>query len=332
MPRCPVRTREYRGRSLADEGFEPGEIDKRLAAADDAVVWLDLTDPDEDDLQVVVEEFGLHPLAVEDAVAEHQRPKLDQYDTHLFLNAYTSRFDQDRLRVDTCEVSAFILPRALITVRQPGFDVGALVSRWEAGASVLGDEGVGWLVHGLLDLVVDTQYAAAELLDDAVEDLEECLFGEGSDLDVRREGYNLRKAVVQLRRVVVPMREVLRQVLRPEGHLSRPAFVTERLEPYFQDVLDHALSAAEGVDGVRDMVVGILDTSLNEQSYAQNDITKRLASWAAIIAVPTAVTGFYGQNVPYPGFSKWWGFLTSVAVMAVLVIALYVLLRRKRWL
>jgi magnesium transporter len=104
------------------------------------------------------------------------------------------------------------------------------------------------------------------------------------------------------------------------------------MRPYYQDVHDHELRAAESADGLRDLAASILDSYRNEQSYQLNEVTKKLAGWAAIIAVPTAVTGFYGQNVPYPGFGKHWGFAVSTIVMVTLVTVLYRLLRRQNWL
>jgi magnesium transporter len=106
----------------------------------------------------------------------------------------------------------------------------------------------------------------------------------------------------------------------------------EHLVPYYHDVYDHVLRVAENVDSARDRVVSILDTNLNEQGHQLNEITKKLAAWAAIIAVPTAVTGFYGQNVPYPGFGHWTGFIASVVIIVILAGGLYAALKRSHWL
>jgi len=324
-PRCPTRTRVYRAGLLVAEGFPAAEISSWLAADADAVVWLDLHDPDEADLQVVTEEFGLHPLAVEDAIHDHQRPKVDRYRTHLFANMYAVGFDLDTGELTTSEISAFVTARALVTVRKSDFDVDTLLARWDATPD-LTPAGVGFLVHGLLDAVVDGHYTAVQALDDAVDDLEDRLFEPRPGVDIRRRGFELRKSLVQLRRVVVPMRELVGR-LRTDNHL-----VTEELAPYFQDVHDHVLRAADGVETARDLIASILETNLTEQANDLNQITKKLAAWAAIIAVPTAVTGFYGQNVPYPGFSQHWGFIASSLTIVVLAGGLYLLLRRQGWL
>ncbi len=327
-PKCPTRTRLYRRGRLVEEGFPAHQLSEQLDAYPDGVVWLDLDDPDEADLAIVTEEFGLHPLAVEDAVHDHQRPKLDRYATHLFANMYAVALDAGSGELRTSEVSAFVMPRALITVRKAAFDVDALVARWDQ-TEVIDGAGVGFLVHGLLDAIVDGQYEATQEVDDAIDDLEDALFDPQTTVDIRRRGYELRKSLVGLRRVVVPMRELVGRLLRMEDlvHVVPPP-----LRPYYEDVYDHVLRAAEDVESSRDLIGSILDTNLNEQSKQLNEITKKLAAWAAIIAVPTAITGFYGQNVPYPGYQHWSGFVISTTLIVLLAGGLYVLLRRRGWL
>jgi magnesium transporter len=327
-PRCPTRTRLYRGGGLLAEGFPAEQISELLDEHADAVVWLDLLDPDEGDLGIVTLEFGLHPLAVEDAIHDHQRPKLDRYPTHLFANMYAVRFEASTGELATGEVSVFITPRALITVRKSDFDVDTLIARWDTTIPDVAG-GVGSLVHGLLDAVVDGHARAVEELDGGIDELEDALFGTRPDVDIRRRGFQLRKSLVQLRRVVVPMREVVARLLRDDGDVQLAAGA---LEPYYKDVYDHVLRAAEGVETASQLVNDVLDSNLNEQSYQLNETTKKLAAWAAIIAVPTAVTGYYGQNVPYPGFAQHSGFLASTIMIVVLAGGLYALLRRRGWL
>ena len=167
--RCQARTRLYRDGRLELEGFPVAEISDHLA--DEAVtIWLDLRDPDRDDLAVLSEEFGLHPLAVEDAVQEHQRPKLDRYRTHLFLNVYGARLNTGTGELATSELAAFVTARALITVRKDdGLDIGAVVERWDASPDLI-RFGVGYLLYGLLDYIVDGHFEAVQSLDDSVRD------------------------------------------------------------------------------------------------------------------------------------------------------------------
>ena len=325
-PQCPTRTRQYRSGQVVAEGFPAEQISDVLAGDDDSVVWLDLFDPTMQDLQVVVEEFGLHPLAVEDAVHDHQRPKIDRYQSHLFATVYATAVNDD-CDVATAEISMFVAPRALITVRKSEFDVDTLVARWDRDADLAHGATSSFLLYGLLDAIVDGHYAAIETLEARAEDLEDQLFVNRPEIDIRQRGYRLRRALADLRRVVVPMHDVMGRLMRSDLKLA-----TDDLMPYYQDVADHVQRTAESVDSARDLVASILDANLTEQSNQLNEITKKLASWAAIIAVPTAITGFYGQNVPYPGFGSHAGFASSVLVTVVLAIGVYVLLRRTGWL
>jgi len=325
--KCQARTRLYRDGQLEREGFPVAEISDYM---DDrsVTIWLDLRDPDRDDLGVLSEEFGLHPLAVEDAVHEHQRPKLDRYRTHLFLTAYGAKLVTSTGELATSELAAFITERALITVRKDdGLDIGAVVDRWDA-SSDLAKFGVGYLLHGLLDFIVDGHFETVQSMDDSVEALEDDLFAANSQsMDVQRRSYELRKSLVLLRRIVIPMREVVNSLMRRDLHV-----VSDDMMPYYQDVYDHVLRAADWTDSLRDLVTTILETNLTIQGNRMNVITKKVTSWAAIIAVPTFVTGFYGMNVPYPGFSRAAGLVASVTLMIVAAALLYFVFKRKDWL
>ena len=325
--KCQARTRLYRQGELELEGFPVADISEHLKH-DSAVVWLDLRDPDREDLAVLSAEFGLHPVAVEDAVHEHERPKLDRYRSHLFLAAYAVQLDTATGELATSELAAFITPRALITVRKDDrLDIGAIVSYWDASPDLAG-AGVGYLLYGLIDSVVDGHFAAVQALDDTIEGLEDQLFDENSrGTDLQRRTFELRKSLVLLRRVVLPMREVVNALMRRDLKI-----VDDSLQPYYQDVYDHVLRATEWTESLRDLVTTILETNLTIQSNRMNVITKKVTSWAAIIAVPTFVTGFYGMNVPYPGFSQHSGVLISIAVMIIAAVTLWVVFKRKDWL
>src|SRR6266508_1789519 len=288
-------TRLYRDGVLEAKDFPAAQISDYLDEPG-TVVWLDLCEPDRADMEVVSQEFGLHPLAVEDATQQHERPKLDRYQDHAFLTAY-------------------------------GFDIDAVVARWD-GSADLAAHGVGFLLWGLLDVVVDGHFATVQQLDEAIEGLEDLLFDEPSHGgEVQRRSFELRKSLVLLRRVVLPMREVVNTLLRRDLGV-----VDDTMGPYFQDVYDHVLRATEWTESLRDLVSTILETNLTIQGNRLNSIMKKVTSWAAIIAVPTAVTGFYGMNVPYPGFSQHAGFVTSVALVVVLSGGLYLLFKRLDWL
>jgi len=325
--KCQARTRLYRDGQLELEGFPVTDISDYLTDRT-VTIWLDLRRPSHDDLGVLSEEFGLHPLAVEDAGLEHQRPKLDRYRSHLFLTAYAAKLDTATGELASSELSAFITPQALITVRNDdGLDIGAVVERWDA-SSDLAKFGVGYLLHGLLDYIVDGHFETVQAMDDTVESLEDDLFAPNpQSIEVQRRSFELRKSLVKLRRIVIPMREVVNSLMRRDLHV-----VSDQMMPYYQDVYDHVLRAADWTDSLRDLVTTILETNLTIQGNRMNIITKKVTSWAAIIAVPTFITGFYGMNVPYPGFSDAPGLIASVGLMITAGALLYFVFKRKDWL
>ncbi len=322
------RTRAYRAGVLVAENFAPADISDYLEEPD-TIVWFDLCAPDEADLATISEELGLHPLAVEDAVHEHQRPKVDHYASHLFLTAYSATLNTVTATLTTDEISAFITKNALVTVRKSqNFDIDAVAERWDGASSDMVKTGVAFLLHGLLDYVVDTQFDAIQTLDTEIEGLEDQLFAETvQDTTMQRRTYELRKSLVVLRRVVLPMREVVNTLLRRDLRI-----IDQTMMPYFQDVYDHVLRASEWTESLRELITNIYETHLNLRGNRLNVIMKQVTSWAAIIAVPTAVTGWYGQNIPYPGFGHTSGLWASIIVTLTLSGLLYVLFRRKGWL
>jgi magnesium transporter len=325
---APVsHTRLYRGGKLELENFPPADISEHVQDPG-ATVWLDYCEPTQRDLATIASELSLHPLAVEDAVHEHQRPKLDRYDSHLFLNAYSVRLDAASGELQTSEISMFVTERALVTVRKDeGFDIAPVLRRWDESPE-LARHGVAFLLWGVLDDVVDGHFEAVESLDAEIEELQDALFDNAArEAEVQRRTFELRKSLVLLRRVVLPMREVINSVMRRDLHVIDP-----EMTPYYQDVYDHVLRATDWTESLRDLVTTILETNLAIQGNRMNLVMKKVTSWAAIIAVPTAITGFYGQNVPYPGFAAHWGFWFSSALIVVMSIGLYVAFKRRDWL
>ncbi|HLB21752.1 MAG TPA: magnesium transporter CorA family protein [Solirubrobacteraceae bacterium] len=322
-----ARTRLYRDGALALENFPVKDISEHVKE-DDAYVWLDYCEPTATELATVAEELQLHPLAVEDAVNEHQRPKLDRYDSHLFMSAYGLKLDTSSGELHTSEIGVFITDSALVTIRKDeGVDIDTVVARWDESEQ-LAVHGVSFLLWGLLDDIVDGHFEAVQSLDAEIEALEDLLFDDTPrDKEVQRRSYEFRKSLVLLRRLVLPMREVVNSLMRRDlGVLD------EAMAPYYQDVYDHVLRATDWTESLRDLVTTILETNITIQGNRMNLVMKKVTSWAAIIAVPTAITGFYGQNVPYPGFSDHWGFWFSTALIVVVSVSLYFAFRRRDWL
>lgn len=320
-------TRCYRSGVLLDEGFSLGDLDEHLTH-EDAVVWVDLYRPTLQDLQTVADELNLHSIAVEDAATARQRPKFIRYEHHDFLSAYAVRLDTHTGELGAAEIAAFITPNAMVTVRKDDtFPIQDLIDHLEQNAE-LTTHGISALLYGLLDFIVDGHFDTVQSLDEQIETLEDLLFDEKPrDTDVQRRSFELRKSLVRLRRVVLPMREVINTLIRRDVDL-----VPREMAPYYQDLYDHVLRATEWTDSLRDLVSTIVETNLTIQGNRLNIITKKVTSWAAIIAVPTAITGFYGQNLPYPGFALPSGFIASTLLIVVLSAGLFIIFKHKDWL
>jgi magnesium transporter len=322
-----AHTRLYRGGKLELEDFPVKDISEYIQDPE-ACVWLDYCEPTQAELATIGEELQLHPLAVEDAVTEHQRPKMDRYDSHLFVSAYSLRLDTASGELHTSEVGVFVTAKALVTVRKDeGVDIKGVLARWDESKD-LAEHGVSFLLWGLLDDIVDGHFEAVQSLDTEIESLEDLLFDERpQEREVQRRSFELRKSLVLLRRLVVPMREVVNSLMRRDLHV-----VDQGMAPYYQDVYDHVMRATDWTESLRDLVTTILETNIAIQGNRMNLAMKKVTSWAAIIAVPTAITGFYGQNLPYPGFAAHWGFWFSSALIVVISLGLYWSFRRRDWL
>ncbi len=320
-------TRVYRAGVLEAEGFPVADVSDHLERPD-AVVWVDFCAPSKAQLHELASELGLHELAVEDALGRHQRPKLDRYATHLFLSAHAVRVHAEEGSLEETEIDAFVSRRWLITVRKSeDFPVDRIVQRWDRSPD-LAPEGVPFLLYGLLDVVVDGYFDVINAFDEYYEQVSDSIFSERPLAPAeQRQWFEMRRAMVQFHRLVVPMREAISSLMRREH-----SAVSDELYPYYQDVYDHILRVSESSDSLRDLVSTIVETNLSLRDYRQNLIVKKVSSWAAIIAVPALVTGYYGMNVPYPGSGRVWGVVASTALMILLSAGLYVLFRRRDWL
>jgi magnesium transporter len=322
-----VLTRVYRNGLLDAEGFPLSAVSDYIGEAD-TVVWVDLFQPSRDVLQELADELGLHDLAVEDAVGPAQRPKLDRYATHLFLASYFVELDQESARLDALEVDLFVNRRWLITVRKAdGFPLEAVLARW-ARSPDLAVHGVGFLLYGLFDVIIDGYFDALAAFDQYYETVSDGLFADRPVEATReRHWFDLRQAMVRFHRLAIPMRETVSSLMRREEEV-----IPEELYPYFQDIYDHMLRVTESSEALRDVVGAIVETNLSLRSYRQNIIVKKVSSWAAIVAVPALITGYYGMNVPFPGSGGTWGVIISTALIVVVPVILYWLFRRYDWL
>jgi magnesium transporter len=187
---------------------------------------------------------------------------------------------------------------------------------------------VSFLLYGLLDVVVDSYFETVQQFDDFYDEVSDRIFSDKPlEPSKQRHWFEMRRALVKFHKLVVPMREAVSTLMRRE-----PGTVPDVLYPYYQDVYDHILRVTESTDALRDLVSTIVETNLSLRDYRQNQIMKKVTSWAAIIAVPTLITGWYGMNVPYPGFAETWGVWVSLVVILATAGTLYIIFRKNEWL
>lgn len=322
---------------LTSENFPLADVSDHLGEAG-ALVWVDMCNPTPERLDQLADELGLDKRAVADVVDHTERTKATRYADHTFLTVYATVLAPQvpgsiESRLSTARISVFVLRAGLVTVRhendcqQPIFDIDDVTRHWDDNADLL-RMGSRALLLGILDVVVDGQFDTVQQLDDAIEALEDGLFDDRTQTRLlQRDTYRLRKELVELRRIVLPMREVVNTVMRR----SAEANDTAELASWYQDLYDNVIRAAEWTESLRDMITTVFETNLSLQDARLNTIMKKLTGWAAIIAVPTAVTGWYGQNVPYPGFSETSGVVASGLSIVVTSVLLYAAFKRRNW-
>jgi magnesium transporter len=305
----------------------------QVAIERDGFVWLGLYEPSEAELGAIAARYGLHPLAVEDAVYAHQRPKLEQYDDAIFMVLKTATYvAHEHLTatsevVDTGEVMIFLGDHYVITVRH-GEHGGLkdLRSRLEEQPDLL-CLGPAAVLYAVADLVVDTFVEVATAVDEDVDELEASVFSPQRTDDVGRL-YQLKRELMSLRRAVAPL-EVPLQKLAERDIDGIPTGIRS----YFRDVLDHAIRVRDQVASLDELLTSILQASLARTSLADNEDTRKISAWAAMIAVPTLITGVYGMNFSYMPELNWrYGYPLVLAVIVTVCWMLYRGFKRNGWL
>jgi magnesium transporter len=253
-------------------------------------VWMELFEPDAPLMEQVRAALSLHELAVEDACSAHQRPKLEEYgDTH-FLVLRTARWCKADRRVELGETHVFIADRFVVGVRHGETPHhGPVRKSCELRPDRLSD-GPRYVLYALLDFIVDGYFPVIEALEDEVDGLEGALFEEAPAADLSRRLYSLHAEIARFRRAVAPLLEAFDRIRRVD------ALVSEHAQPYYRDVQDHVLRIIERLDHLRDLLSSAVETNFALVSLRQNEIMKRLAAYAALVAVPTLVAGLYGMN------------------------------------
>jgi magnesium transporter len=312
------------GRRQADITLE--EISDALASPEVGFVWVGLYEPEEPLLLKMQEEFGLHPLAVEDALKAHQRPKIELYGDSLFLVLQTAQVVKGHIEFG--ETHVFIGPRYLLTVRHgASLPFSGARERCEKNA-VLMRLGPSYGLYSVLDAVVDNYFPIVEEFKEELNELEKDIFAE----DYRRETihrlYELKRDLTQLRLAVSPLQDMLNQLMQ-----FHAALIRDEVRLYLRDVYDHVVRVNEATDTMREMLTAAMSVNLSLVTVAQGEIVKRLAGWAALLAAPTLLTSWYGMNFHHmPELDGRYSYWIMIGLTAGICGGLFWFLRRARWL
>jgi magnesium transporter len=289
-------------------------------------VWVGLYAPDGPLLLKMQEEFGLHPLAVEDALNAHQRPKIELYGESLFLVLQTAQAVKGHIAFG--ETHVFVGPRYLLTVRH-----GASLSftpareRCERNTELM-KLGPSYGMYAVLDSVVDNYFPIVEEFQSELNELEKDIFAETYSRDTIHRLYELKRDLTQMRLAVSPMQDMLNQLMS-----FHPTLVREEVRLYLRDVYDHVIRVNEATDTMREMLTAAMSVNLSLVTVAQGEIVKRLAGWAALLAAPTLLTSWYGMNFHHmPELDGRYSYWIMIAVTIAICVGLYKVLRRARWL
>ncbi len=323
-------------------------IDKVVSGAHPVgkeMFWIHLERASTSEVHELADRFTLDAEAVEDLLAEHERPKLDTGSTGTVLISRGAYFDPDAGQLHSYPISAIVTSNVLVTIADGSRLLPKLTERLRkpgfvpTGASML---------YQLLDQIVDDYAASTGAITDSVDQLTEQIFG---DHPLSREeqlhAFQLRRSLTMMRRMIVPTRDLTTSLASMAGaalaqrskkdpdradQVDLFATITRETARGFSDVAEHVAHGSEAVDSLREVMGSLMETNLSLADVQLNTVMKKLASWAALIAVPTLITGFMGMNVPYPGFSQTSGLIAAVVVMVVLFTTLYLTFRRKNWL
>jgi magnesium transporter len=295
-------------------------------------VWLGLYEPSEEELTAIGELYGLHPLAVEDAVYAHQRPKLERYDEMLFMVLKTACYaEHEQLTatsevVITGEIMVFVGRHYVITVRHGTHgELSRLRQQLEQQPDLLCHGPIA-VLYAIADHVVDDFVQVAELVEDDVEELEVSVFSPSRTDDTPRI-YQLKRELLQLRRAVQPLETPLSTLVDRPNDL-----VPDAMRSYFRDVLDHAIRTRDQVAGLDELLSNILQASLTRTSVTQNEDMRKISAWAGIIATPTLIAGIYGMNFEHMPELTWrFGYPLCLLMMLSICLGLYRGFKRNGW-
>jgi magnesium transporter len=308
----------------------PGEVDLEQAyegcRRPECFAWIGLFEPTAEEFDSVRREFDLHELAVEDAIKAHQRPKLEIYSDSLFLVLKSARYLDETEEIELGEIQVFVGEGFIITVRHGETALHDVRLQLEQRPDLL-KLGPGAALYAIIDRVVDDYAPVIAAVDQDIRQVEAEVFSHDTATPAEQI-YGRKREVLKLYGAVAPLVE-------PVDRLERGnyGFIPDELGPYFRDVKDHLIRFVREVDGFRELVTSILTANLTQISVRQNEDVRRISAWAAIVAVPTLITGIYGMNFDHmPGLGWTFGYPLVLAVMALVCALLYRNFKRAGWL
>jgi len=289
-------------------------------------VWIGLFEPTEEELRTLQENFGLHPLAVEDALKAHQMPKVDVYGDQLFVVARTAHLENDSIAYG--ETSIFVGTNHIISVRHGSERAHSGLREQLEAAPVLLGHGVDYVLHAILDFIVDGYQPIVETIEEDVLKMEHRALDSFLDRREVTRLFTLRRQLVHFQRMLGPMSALCAKL----EHLDLP-YLDHDVRPYFRDVLDHVRRTETMVGSLREVLTSVFEVSHLFEQQRQGAITRQLAAWAAILAVPTAIAGIYGMNFEHmPELKTQYGYFIVLGVISAVCAALYIRFKRARWL
>jgi magnesium transporter len=319
----------YRHGQRIVDNLPPSELGRvrKLATEPGDFVWVGLYTPSEDELATVEEEFGLHPLAVEDAFHAHQRPKLERYGDTLFLTLKSLWYVDAEDAVETGEINMFVGDDFIITVRHgAGSELHTARRDLEARASVL-THGPSAVVYAVCDRVVDGYLAVMRSLEVDVDEVETSVFSPQRTNDSARI-YTLKREIAEARRAVLPLREPMRRF-----STGAVPGIHEDAAPFFRDVLDHLTQVAETVDGLDQLLSTAFEAHLAQIQVTQNEDMRKISAGVGLVVVPTLIAGVYGMNFEHMPELGWQlGYPFALALMLLSVTGLWIFFKRSGWL
>jgi magnesium transporter len=308
------------------DGHKPARIDQ-LCARDATVVWVDVSDPTDEDFRRLAEEFHFHPLSIEDSRHAHQRPKVEEYSGYYFIVLYEARRPEPGRTLELAELDIFLGRNYLVTVHSQSINAIATAARLWPEWLDRAEPSAGLLAYLLIDAIVDDYLPILDEMSERMDELEDEIFGD-FDQTAIREIFFIKKQLVFMRRAVAPLRDVFNTLLRRE----QPIFERE-IFVYYQDVFDHLIRVADTIDSLRDLLGSTMDAYLSISGNRMNVVMKRLTSISTILMSVTLIAGIYGMNFDHMPELHWqYGYVFALSAMVVIGVAIFVYLRKIDWL